>query len=198
MKLQSKSTRVKAPAYNHPRHQVSTPSTVHDVVSPNPQGRDAADCRRVKGFLTCKEHKQVGTLNTRTLKDEYKRKELANIFNKVNLSILAISDHKIVHTKDDDEVKYWSLENCTLITTSAWRNSQGSAVGGVGIVVNKQAEKSLAEVRSVNERILVSTFNGNPSTTVISNYAPVEGSENCEAHYVKLSEICNEIPSITS
>ena len=100
MKLQSKSTRVKAPAYNHPGPQASTQSTAHDVVSPNPQGRDAAECRRVKGFLKCKEYKKVGTLNTRTLKEEYKRKELANIFNKINLSILAISDHKIVHSED--------------------------------------------------------------------------------------------------
>ena len=120
MKLRPRSTRVKAPANIRPAPQASTPSTAHDVVSPNPQGRDAADRRKDKGFLTCKEHKQVGTLNTRTLSEEYKRKELANIFNRVKLSILGITDHKIVHTKDDDAVKYWKLENCTLITTSAW------------------------------------------------------------------------------
>ena len=194
MKLRPRSTRVKAPANNCPAPQASTPSTVNDVVSPNPQGRDATDCRKVKGFLTCKAHRQVGTLNTRTLSEEYKRKELANIFNKVNLSILAISDHKIVHTKDDDKIKYWKLDNCTLITSSAWRNSQGAAVGGIGILLSKQAEKSISEVTSVNQRILVVTFNGNPATTVIANYAPVEGSEDSEAHYQKLTETANGIP----
>ena len=133
-------------------------------------------------------------MNTRTLSEEYRRKELANIFSKINLSILTISDHKLVHSKDDDEVKYWKLENCTLITTSAWRNAQGAAVGGVGIMLNKQAEKSLAEVTSVNQRIMVTTFNGNPNTSVISTYAPVEGSEDCEEHYAKISEFVNRIP----
>ena len=98
-----------------------------------------------------------------------------------------------MHTKDDDKIKYWKLDNCTLITSSAWRNSQGAAVGGVGILLSKQAEKSISEVTSVNQRILVVTFNGNPATTVIANYAPVEGSEDSEAHYQKLSGVAGPV-----
>ena len=81
-----------------------------------------------------------------------------------------------------------------MITTSAWRNAHGAAVGGVGIVLSQQAEKSLAEVKAINQRILVATFSGSPNTTVIANYAPCEGSENSEAHYQKLTEVANSIP----
>ena len=106
MKLRPRSTRVKAPDKINPLPKASTPSTANDATSSKPLGRDAADCRKVKGLLTCKAYKQVGTLNTRTLSEEYRRKELVEIFNKVNLTILAISDHKIVHGRDDDEIKY--------------------------------------------------------------------------------------------
>ena len=153
-----------------------------------------ADRRKVKGFLNCKTNKQVGTLNTRTIKDEGKRLELVNIFKQLNLSILAISDHKIVHKKEDGQIKYWKLEGCTLITTSAWRNGAGAAVGGVGVLLDRQAEKSLAEVQSINERILTVHFNGNPNTTVISNYSPTEGSDDSEAHYHKLTDVINSLP----
>ena len=194
MKLRPRSTRVKAPAKTNPLPKASTPSTTNDATSSNPSGRGAADCQKVKGLLTCKANKLVGTLNTRTLSEEFRRKELANIFNKVKLTILTISDHKIVHGKDDDKIKYWKLENCTLFTSSAWGITQEAAVGGVGILIDKQAEKSLAEVKSENERILIATFNGSPNTTVIANYAPTEGSEDSEAHYDKLSEVTNSIP----
>ena len=45
--------------------------------------------------------------------------------------------------------------------------------GGVGLLVIKLEENSLAEVVSVDKRILVSHFNGNPKMTVIVNYAPI-------------------------
>ena len=67
-------------------------------------------------------------------------------------------------------------------------------MGGVGILLDKQAEKSLAEVKSINKRILVVNFNGNPNTTVIANYAPVEGSDESESHYLKLTEVINGLP----
>ena len=86
------------------------------------------------------------------------------------------------------------LEGSTLRTTSAWRNSMGAAVGGVGLLVNKLAESTLAEVTPVTERILKASFNGNPSPTIIVNYAPVEGSSEAEQHFEELSNTVNSIP----
>ena len=136
----------------------------------------------------------MGTLNTRTLKEEAKRLELVNIFKQLDLAILAISDHKIVHNADDDQVKFWKIEDCTLITTSAWRNGIGAAVGGVGVLLNKHAEKALSGVKSINERILTVNFSGNPNTTLIANYAPIEGSDESEVHYRTLTDVINGIP----
>jgi len=84
---------------------------------------------------------------------------MANNFNKCKLSILGIVDHKIVHEEED--ICFEEQDNCTLITTSAWRNSNGAASGGVGIVVSKKAEKSLAEVKTITNKIMVAIFNGN-------------------------------------
>ena len=69
MKLRPRSTRVKAPAKTNPLPKASTPSTTNDVTSSNPSGRGAADCQKVKGLLTCKANKLVGTLNTRALSE---------------------------------------------------------------------------------------------------------------------------------
>ena len=93
--------------------------------------------------------------------------------------------YKIVH--EDDPVLIQELDNCTLITTSAWRSSNGAACGGVGVLVSKNTEKALAEVRPVNNRILIVIFSGNPCTTIIINYAPTEGSEGAIEHYEALS-----------
>ena len=65
--------------------------------------------------------------------------ELANNFNKCKLNILGIVDHKIVH--DDDPTKSKNLHRCTLITTRAWRNNNGTVAGGVGILVDSHTEK---------------------------------------------------------
>ena len=60
--------------------------------------------------------------------------------------------------------------------------------------MNGLAEKGLAEVTPINDRIITVTFNGNPSTTVIINYAPTEGSKAVEEHYETLTNVSNEIP----
>ena len=50
------------------------------------------------------------------------------------------------------------------------------------------------EIKSVNKRILIAHFNGNPSPTVVVNYTPTEGSDDAEEHYEILSETIHEIP----
>ena len=104
---------------------------MNDGASLNPVGREVPESGKGKGnkLFSCKAYKHVGTLNVRTLRQKEKRIELENIFSKSNLDILCVTDHKIVHEKE--KVRFEQLENCTLITTSAWRNSSGAASGGV-------------------------------------------------------------------
>ena len=85
---------------------------------------------------------------------------MANNFNKCRLSILGIIVHMIVHEEEDTRIE--EHNNCLLITKSAWRNLNGAASGGVGIVVSKKAENAVAEIKPINNRIVVAIFNGNP------------------------------------
>ena len=51
-------------------------------------------------------------------------------------------------------------------------------------------------VESINPRIMVATFNGNPSTTVISCYSPTNSSDEQDAadFYSDLTELTKAIP----
>ena len=56
-------------------------------------------------------------------------------------------------------------------------NDQGASTGGIGIMLNKRSINSLCEVISHSERILLSTFHGNPATSIIIIYSPTHSSE---------------------
>ena len=77
----------------------------------------------------------------------------------------------------DETVKYNTIGNSTLITTSVWKNDQGASTGGIGIILNKRSINSLCEVISHSERILISTFHGNPATSILIIYSPTNASK---------------------
>ena len=74
----------------------------------------------------------------------------------------------------DKIVKY---NNIGRITISAWKNDQCESTGGIGIILNKRSINSLCEVISHSDRILMSTFHGNPATSIIVIYSPINSSE---------------------
>ena len=112
------------------------------------------------------------------------------------VSILDIVDHKIEHEVPEVPVSYQPFGKYTLITTSAWRNASNAAAGGIGLIVNKNAESALAEVKYWNERILIAHFIGNgfPALTIIVHYSPVGDSDSAEDHYENLLADIDEIP----
>jgi hypothetical protein len=81
-----------------------------------------------------------------------------------------------------------------LITSSAWRNRAGAAVGGIRFAINKNTASALADTKRINERILVANFSGNPATTIIVHYSPTEGSADAEDHYNQLADAIRTIP----
>ena len=149
--------------------------------------------RRAK-ILSCKHSLNVATMNVRTLRLDSKRIELASNCNNQSINILGVVDHKIVH--DDDPVLVQNYGSHVLITTSAWRNSNNAAAGGVGFMISKSAETALAEVIPVNERIVIANFNGNgfPALSIIVHYSPVEGNPDAEQHYQNLLAAIHDIP----
>ena len=52
--------------------------------------------------------------------------------------------------------------------------------------MNKSAESVLSDIKYVNKIILIATFNGNPSITVIVNDDPQEGTQDAAEHYDEL------------
>lgn len=144
------------------------------------------------GLAKCRNKVTIGFLNVRTIQMEFKRLELTHLFNATKQTILGIADHKIV--SEDEEIRTQYLNDCALITSSAWRNSNGAASGGVGLVINKKIEHLLTEVTSINQRILIAHFSGNPITTVIVHYSPIEGSVEATDHYITLSNTIHSVP----
>ena len=189
------STRVQAP---DPRPNVDASSShtrTNDSVSLNPTGKDKLDSQnsraKNKQFLKCTKHTNIATMNVRTLRKKQKRIEVIDNMNRQKISILAIIDHKICH---EDIINYEQLDKHIIITSSAWRNSSNAAAGGVGIIINNNAEGMLAEVSKFNDRILIVHFSGNPMTSIIIHYSPCEGSEDAEEHYSNLTAATASIP----
>ena len=121
----------------------------------------------------------------------------ANKKNSQTISIIAkltfsgIADHNIIH---DDPIEYHEKDNSTLMTKSATKNANNTPIGGIGLLLNRTSSVSLAEIKPYNSRILVAHFNGNPATTIIVHYAPVEGDEDAIDQYEQLNEITRAIP----
>ena len=115
--------------------------TADDCVSLNPDGRDRRDESKTKTkLLSCKQYTNVAMVNVRTIRLESKRQELANNCRNQQINILGVVDHKIVH---EDPVVYEQIGGNTLITTSAWGNSNNAAVGGVGLLLDRCAKSAL-------------------------------------------------------
>ena len=72
--------------------------------------------------------------------------------------------------------------------SSAWRNTSNAAVGGVGVMLSKQATQALSEVVPQNECIITAHFSGNPAISVIVHYSPTEGSDTAEEHTIIFSQ----------
>lgn len=130
----------------------------------------------------------------RTLREHYKRDELGVNMRDSGVQILGIQEHRIVHST---EIEYQDLGDCYLITSSAWRTSNGAATGGVGIVLDKTIFSSLTSVYKYDRRTLVANFAGNPTVTVMATYSPTEGADVVEAedYYGRLSEAIGQIPA---
>lgn len=192
----NRNTRVKVPASTM-SESVGALSGIprsNDEMPSNSQERGISDCTTNKAdnqLINCHQTKNISFQNVRTLTKKSKRLELANRFNANKLSIMGIADHKIVH---EEKYVMEQLNKCILITSSAWTNNNNTPFGGVGLLMDKKLESALSDVDPFNERILCANFNGNPATTIIVHYAPVEGNDEAIDHYINLANAINKAP----
>ena len=96
-----------------------------------------------------------------------------------------------------EDMKYHDTGNrWTFVSASAWKNSVNALIGGVGKLIGPRALKSLNSIEKIQLRMMVATFNGNPSTTIISCYKPNQWSEETDLipFYNELSSLVHSIP----
>ena len=137
---------------------------------------------------------KIATFNTRTIRENWRVEELEHHAGKQGIKIVGIQEHRIVH---EDSIRYKQLDKFHLITSSAWRNNAQAAVGGVGVLISKKAEKALSSVKSISNRILKATFQGNPATTIIVAYSPTNtenGGEETKKFYEDLRGAIDSSP----
>ena len=111
-------------------------------------------------LLKCKRTKQIATFNVRTLNRIGQLPELTASAIDHNIDIICIQEHRYTHSKD---IKYHDSGNrWTLATASAWKNSVNATVGGVSMLIEPQALKSLNSIEKIQPRMMVATFNSTP------------------------------------
>ncbi len=68
--------------------------------------------------------------------------------------------------------------------------------GDIGMLPGPRALKSLKSIEKIQPRMVVATFNGNSSTTIISCYSPTNVSDETDliASYNELSSLVRSIP----
>ena len=58
-----------------------------------------------KKLKSQKHNLKIGTLNTRTIKEDYKKEKLFHLIEKSSIAILGIQEHRILHTEQDIRVE---------------------------------------------------------------------------------------------
>lgn len=194
------STRVRAPT-----NSVDCEPPVYDVATlklPPGRGVEADSQRDVQqpkvqknNIISCNSLSLIGTLNVRTIREQHKRLELVNRFINSGVKILGIQEHRIVHQED---IKIHQFKGgVTLISASAWRNGRGASMGGVGVMVSKEAYAAVSYLKIYGNRILTASFDGNPRLTVITVYSPTEAAtdEDAESFHNSLRQAISDVPS---
>ena len=142
----------------------------------------------------CKSTIQIVTFNVRTLNRIGQQPELTASVIDYNIDIICIQENRYIHSKD---IEYHNTGNgWTFVFASAWKNSVNAIIGDVGMLIGPQALKSLNSIKKIQVRMMVATFNDNPSATIISCYNPTNVSEETDliAFYNKLSSLIRNIP----
>ena len=87
-------------------------------------------------------------------------------------------EHRYLQSED---IRYHDTSTGrTFISASAWKNYVNATVGSVGMLIGPWALKSQNSIEKIQPRIMVATFNGNRSATIIFCYSPTNVSEEME------------------
>ena len=116
---------------------------------------------------------------------------------KPNQTCKKSQEHRYHHCKV--EIKYHDSGNGWIFSlASTWKNSVNVIIGGVGMLFSHCTLKSLNSIKEIQPRMMVATFNINPSTTTISCYSPKNSSDETDliTFYSELSSLVCSIPKL--
>ena len=161
------------------------------------KGRGSSDRSTAnKVLLRCRKITRFASFNACTIRESPKAMELAYRADQLDIEILGIQEHRIVH-QAETEFRFTCLENHYLVTSSARRNDVQATVGGVGMLLSGRAKKALSDIRSFSLRVLVANFAGSPATTTTVAYSPTNVSDinEIENFYEHLRAAIRSTPS---
>ena len=134
---------------------------------------------------------QIAAFNIRTLSRIGQQPELIASAIDHKIDIIWILEHRYLHSED---IKYYDTDNgWTFVSASVWKNAVNAGIEG--ILIGSRALKSQNNIEKIQLRMMVATFNGNPSSTIISCYSPTNVSEGTGliAFYNQLSSLVRSI-----
>ena len=193
---------VSAPASQGPVSDNDVPlGTSNDGNILNPTGRISLDIEETapettirKKHLSCKNATNFSTFNARTLVPPGRLDELVANATSHSIDIIAIQEHRFYHPNDAH--KYHTIGSHQLVTSSAWKNSVNSTVGGIGFLLSSKAIANLLSVETISPRIMVLELEGNPKTTIVCAYSPHNSSpvNEIDEFYTTLRSTIEQVP----
>ena len=172
-------------------------SEVDDGGIPNPSGRSPSDGRDGKRspLIKCQKPVFFSTFNTRPLNKSGHLEELVACARKYNIDVIAIQDHRFYHP--DSEIEYRTIGNYQLITSSALKNAGNATVGAVALLLAPKAKLNLQQVEKISSQILVTEFQSNQNTTVISCYCPhnARPEEDVDTFFGDFRSVLSRVPA---
>ena len=144
--------------------------------------------------MKCKRLTIYSTFNARTPSKTSRQQELLLCSKQNKVDILSIQEHRFYHP--DSDINYTSLEKYQLVTASASKNSQGSTIGGIGILLSPRASDNLLSIEKISDRIIIAEFNSNPKTTFVACYCPTNVSDEklVDDFYCDLKGVVENVP----
>ena len=144
-------------------------------------------------LLKCKHTIQIATFNVRTLNRIGQLPELTVSARDHNRDIICMQEHRYTHSED---IKHHNTsDGWMLATVPAWKNSINAMIEGVGMFIGPWTLKSQNSIEKIQPRMMVASFNGYPSVTIISCYSPTDVSEETDliTFYNELSSLVRSI-----
>jgi hypothetical protein len=128
--------------------------------------------RTIKDTFQYKAITQLGFWNVRTLNKELaKPEQVEREMLRFNIGILCMSETKWKH--DGEEVSSTGLTST--LSSKAVLNQENILIGGVGIMMTKEAKRSLISWDPISNRLMTARFRSNVrNITIINCYAPHE------------------------